>query len=249
VCQPFGTNVIAVCRLPHVKGITGHNRPKLQNAGKTGDRGQGSCSGGLTPVAQHETRQLPFLAGRWLLVLLASLWPRLLRGSAIQKPRDLGYLPTPTTLLGLRGLPAPWVRAWLSKPLLRGRGFRILLILFRNTLAGPRRTQGRGGGLQGCPDSSLADVPVSVSRSSELQEHKKGHGRCGTSGQHRVSSQIPSRHGAKTGTELRGKGGPREKPQIPAPGAPPRVRFCRLTLIGMADFMSRINQPFSAFLP
>jgi hypothetical protein len=30
----FGTNVTTVCRLPHAKAITGHNRPKLQNVDK-----------------------------------------------------------------------------------------------------------------------------------------------------------------------------------------------------------------------
>jgi hypothetical protein len=36
VCQPLGTNVTAVCRLPHAKAITGHKRPKLQNVDKIG---------------------------------------------------------------------------------------------------------------------------------------------------------------------------------------------------------------------
>jgi hypothetical protein len=36
LCQPLGTDVATVCRLPHAKAITGHNRPKLQNAGKIG---------------------------------------------------------------------------------------------------------------------------------------------------------------------------------------------------------------------
>jgi hypothetical protein len=31
VCQPFGTNVIAVCRLPHAKAITGQIILYLEN--------------------------------------------------------------------------------------------------------------------------------------------------------------------------------------------------------------------------
>jgi hypothetical protein len=47
VCQPFGTNVTAVCRLPHAKAITRHNRPKLQNVCKIAP----PPLGGLNPVA------------------------------------------------------------------------------------------------------------------------------------------------------------------------------------------------------
>jgi hypothetical protein len=82
MCQPLGTNVTAVCRLPHAKAITGqiilYLLREFQQSYKM-QANKGAWSGGLNPVAlaglqapsiQHLPVSLqPPAADLWLLEL------------------------------------------------------------------------------------------------------------------------------------------------------------------------------------
>ena len=52
MCQPFGTNVTAVCRLPHAKAITGQIMLYLENFNKAAKcrQNRGPGLGGVMPL-------------------------------------------------------------------------------------------------------------------------------------------------------------------------------------------------------
>ena len=52
MCQPFGTNVTAVCRLPHAKAITGQIMLYLENFNKAAKclQNRGPVLGGVMPL-------------------------------------------------------------------------------------------------------------------------------------------------------------------------------------------------------
>jgi hypothetical protein len=52
MCQPFGTNATAVCRLPHAKAITGQIILYLENFNRATkwQQNRGPLSGGVMPL-------------------------------------------------------------------------------------------------------------------------------------------------------------------------------------------------------
>jgi hypothetical protein len=56
MCQPFGTNVTTVCRLPHAKAITGQIILYLENFNKAAKcpQNRGPVLGGVMPLRGEE---------------------------------------------------------------------------------------------------------------------------------------------------------------------------------------------------
>ena len=68
MCQPFGTNVTAVCRLPHAKAITGQIMLYLENFNKAAKcvQNRGPVPGGVMPLRALAYLDVQVVIPEWL---------------------------------------------------------------------------------------------------------------------------------------------------------------------------------------